>query len=153
MEGIWHWAVAGLGTIIVGLLGVWANHRFGPKKKNKNEFPGPDKLIEMMHDHADSTNLDPTVRAAIAPTVVIAQFSQWLLAHGKDHQIHEYKVVKIKDIEMLRGMAGPKFTDELGRSCRDYTLWRRTNGKWTVGVGHRARLIDGYWKLDPPPSA
>ncbi len=123
-----QWILAAIGTLIIGLAGVWLNDKFGPDPDpDPCETYVPSKDIEEMLNQAKADSRAPDyIHEEIHNAALQGDFLRWVVNCGKVEGIYERE---FKD-SIIRVTPYAVYTDSDGKECRELSVSKKRDGRW-----------------------
>jgi hypothetical protein len=148
-----RWVIGAVGTLILGLAGVWLTHFLGPKESIPPatfdpcaEYKPPDEAyIRQITDQAQKDgggNSDIT--ALIRESIKVGHFLLWVADCGKVQAVYERDIGGI----FYRVAAYAIYKDDNGRECRELTINKQISGRWHGSTQIYCR-VGGKWTASP----
>ena len=146
-----RWVLAAIGTLIIGLAGVWLNHLLGPEEPIFHqpsdpcatyEPPSADDLKEILNQAKEDSGASDSVNASIHDSILVGHFLLWVVDCGKVQGVYERD---FKDLS-IRVTPYAVYTDSDGKECRELAVSQKRDGRWQGSSDIYCR-IGGKWEF------
>lgn len=120
-----RWLIASMGTIIVGLVGVWVQKSCGPAPQGFcAEYKVPNHVEGVLTDA--TTGKAKLVREIVTNSVLRGDYLLWVAECGESGKIYEHNLPQYP----ITVRPSSKYSSEEGKECRKLWVSQRIKGSW-----------------------